>query len=135
MLLGQAKHFTVSAPFDRVVFAFALYFVQRQIFQDHFTAVGEQYRQLDDVIQSFAVGERVGAGGIVADHAADGGAIGSRGVGAELQPHRPNVSVELVLHQSRLDAAPKLFFVHLQNILHVFGKIENDRMSHRLPGQ
>ena len=45
------------------------------------------------------------------------------------------MSVEFVLHQTRLDAAPELFLVHFQNILHVFGKIEDDGMTDRLTGQ
>ena len=39
-------------------------------------------------------------------HAADGGPIGRRGIGAELQAHRSDVRVQLILNQARLDPAP-----------------------------
>ncbi len=87
------------------------------------------------MIQGFAVGERMGAGRIVADHAADGGAVGGRSVGAELQPHAAHVSVELILNQPRLDAAPELFVIHLQYALHILGKVEHDGMADRLAGK
>ena len=63
------------------------------------------------------------AGGVVADHAADGGPVRRRGIGAELESHRPDVRVELILDQSRLNAAPEFSPVHVQDVFHVLRKI------------
>ena len=45
------------------------------------------------------------------------------------------MSIEFVLHQPGLHAAPELFLIHFQNIVHVFGEIEDDGMTHRLTCQ
>src|SRR6266550_5697928 len=74
-------------------------------------------------------------GGIIADHAADGSSVRSRSVGAKLQPQRTDVRVQLVLNQARLDATPEILFVYLKNVLHVFGEIHHDGVTHRLTGE
>ena len=43
--------------------------------------------------------------------------------------------IELVLNQPRLHAAPKFFLIYFEDVLHVLGKIQDDRVSHGLPGQ
>ena len=45
-------------------------------------------------------------GGVVAHHAADRGAVGGRGIGAEQKPHRPQMKIELFLNDTRFDDAP-----------------------------
>ena len=55
--------------------------------------------------------------------------------GPNCRPQRTDVSVQLVLNQTRLHAAPELFLIHFQHVLHVFGKIEDDGVAHRLTGE
>src|SRR5262245_12421605 len=75
------------------------------------------------------------AGGIMTDHAANGGAIRGRSIRPELQPHTANVSVQLILHQSRLHSTPQLFAIHFEHVAHVLGKVEDDGMADGLSGQ
>jgi hypothetical protein len=84
VLLRETEHFATGAALDRIGAAPFFDFLRQQIFQHDFAAVGEQDRQLDDMIEGFTVCERMGSRRIVADHAADGGAIGCRSVGTEL---------------------------------------------------
>ena len=84
MLPCQARHLAISAAFNRIGLAFAFQRSGRKVFQHDFAAVGEQHRQFDSVIQRLTVSQRVGAGGVVADHAADGGPVRCRSVGAKL---------------------------------------------------
>ena len=71
-------------------------------------AVREEHAQGNDMVDSLAVNDGMRAGGIVGDHAADGGAVGRRYVRGEVQSVRPYGGVEVVENAARLDADPAL---------------------------
>ena len=108
-------------------------FVER--FEDRATGIGEDNRQLQDVVDRLAVDNRVRARRVIAGHAADGGAIAGGGVGAEEKSQRAQVGVEVILDDARLNTRPALVGVDLQDLVQVFRKIHHHGMPHRLPGQ
>ena len=62
-------------------------------------ACGEEELHGDHLIDRLAVLQGACAGAVVRHHAADGGAVGRRDVGRELQPPRREVGVQPVAHQ------------------------------------
>ena len=66
--------------------------------------VGGQHGELQNIVDHLSVSNRVRAGRVVADHAADVRAVARRHVGAELQSMRGGGRVELIQHDARLDA-------------------------------
>ena len=76
--------------------------------------------------------DRMGAGGIVRDHAADGGPVGGGDIRRELQAMRLDMVIEFIQHAARLDPDPAFISVDFQNAIEVFGKIENDAGADRL---
>ena len=64
-----------------------------------------------------AVAQRARAAGIVADHAADGGARGGRDVDREPQAVRLELAVELVEHDAGLDHAAPAGDVELEDVV------------------
>ena len=65
--------------------------------------VGEHDLEGAYVVDGHAVAEAAAAGGVVAGHPADRGAVAGRGVGAEQQPVGRGGPVELVLHDAHVD--------------------------------
>ena len=66
-------------------------------------AVREDDLQCLHVVERFAVDDRARSGGIIGDHAADGGAIGGGEIERQLQPVRLEQLVQFVEHDARLD--------------------------------
>ena len=64
------------------------------------------------------------AGGVVGDHAADGGAAGGGNVGREAQAQWRQLRVQLIQHDARLDAHPALFRVHFEHAVEVFRDVD-----------
>ena len=75
-------------------------------------AVAEEPSSGYQVVAGAAVDDRVGAAGIVADHAADHGSVGGGGFGAEEQPVAGDGVVQFVADHAGLDAHPAGFAVH-----------------------
>ena len=48
---------------------------------------------------------------------------------------RLKLRVQFVANQSRLYTGPLLGFIHFQQLVHVFGEIQNEGVADRLPGQ
>ena len=72
--------------------------------------------------------------GVVADHAADGAAVVSGGVGGEGQVMFFGCVTEMIEHHSGLHAGDAAGGIDLQNIPHVFGEVENHRDVRALSG-
>ena len=89
-------------------------------------AVGQDDAQLQHVVDGLAVDDRVGAGRVVGDHAADRRPVGRRDVRGELQAVRPHLQVEVVEHAAGLDAAQTLGRVDFQHVVEVLGAVEDD---------
>ncbi|MBV6505262.1 MAG: hypothetical protein ILNGONEN_00820 [Syntrophorhabdaceae bacterium] len=88
-----------------------------------------------NMIDGFAVNQRAGAGGIVADHAADIGAITRCGFRRKMQAGRFDLLIQFIAHETRLNAHPTLVLVQLKNAIHEFGTINHQRLADGLAGQ
>ena len=87
------------------------------------------------MVERLAVGDGVRAGRVVAAHPADGRPVRGGRVGAEEEPQRPDVGVQLVLDEAGLDAAPALLLVHLEDPVHELREVHDHRVVHRLAGE
>ena len=96
-------------------------------------AVSQQRVDRDHVLARIAVAQRARAAGIVAGHAADGGARGGRDIDRKPQAVRFQRAVEIVEHDARLDHAAASRCVELENVVQIFRAIHHQRMVDGLP--
>ncbi len=80
--------------------------------------------QIEHVVDRLAVNHRARAARVVADHAANRRAAGRRHIRCEAQPVRPELRVQHVEHDTRLDPRPALGGVHFEHAIEVFRRIE-----------
>ena len=97
-------------------------------------AVGQHRLDREHVVAHGAVAQRAAAAGIVAGHAADGGARGGRDIDREPQPVRLELPVEIVEHDAGLDRAARALDVEIEDAGEIFGAIDHQRFADRLPG-
>src|SRR5215468_7572814 len=97
-------------------------------------AVGENGIDREHVFAGIAVAQRARAAGIVADHAADGGARGGGNVDWEPQAVRPERPIELVQHDAWLDQATAIRGVDVDDPVEIARAIEDHRAVYGLPG-
>ncbi len=90
-------------------------------------AVGQQRVDREHVLARVAVAQRARAAGIVADHAADGGARGGRDVDRKPQAVRLEPAVELVEHDAGLDHAAPAGDVELEDVVEMFRAVDDQR--------
>ena len=90
-------------------------------------AVRQQRIDREHVLAGVAVAQRARAAGIVADHAADGGARGGRDVDRKPQAVRLELAVELVEHDAGLDHAAAAGDVELDHIVEIFRAVDDQR--------
>ena len=94
-----------------------------------------QYRfDCDHIVAHGAVAHRTAAAGIIASHAADGGARGRRDIDREPQAVRFELAVEFVEHDAGLDRALLALDVEIENPGEVFRAIDDQRVTDRLSG-
>ena len=89
-------------------------------------AVGQRRVHRQRVVAHGAVAQRTAAAGIVAGHAADGGAGRSGNVDWKPQAMLFELPVEVVEHNARFDHASPVFDVERDDAIQVFGKIDDD---------
>ena len=87
------------------------------------------------MIDGFAVDQRMGSGGIIADHAPQGGAAGGGDIRAELLAVRPQGRIELLQDDARFDVGLLPRGVEFQDAVHMTGKIEDQGPRDRLSGE
>src|SRR5579862_2672308 len=97
-------------------------------------AVGEDRLDGDDVVARGAVTHRAAAAGIVAGHAADGGARRRRDVDRKPEAVAFKLPVEVVEHDAGLDCAASALDVEIENAREIFGAIDHQRGPDGLPG-
>ena len=129
------RHLAVDLPLEPRRARLRFERVGRDLAEHGARAVREDRGQLDRMRDREPVRDGVRTARVVAQHAADGGPVRRRGVGAEQQAHGPDVVVELVLDETGLHPGPELFLIHLQHARHVRREVEDDGTVHRLPGQ
>ena len=89
-------------------------------------AVGQRRIHRQRVVAHGAVAQRTAAAGIVAGHAADGGARGGGDVDRKPQPVLFELAVEVVEHDAGLDHADAVFDVEREDAVQVLGKVDDD---------
>jgi hypothetical protein len=95
-------------------------------------AVGEHDLELVHVVDRGPVDDRVAAGGVVADHAAERGPVGGRGVGAEPEPVARGRAVEVLLHDAGADAHAPCREVDLADRVQMPRGVEHEPLAGRL---
>ncbi len=98
-------------------------------------SVVEQDTQLLDIVDCFATQQRVGAAGVVSDHAANGAAIMSGRVGCERQLMSFSLIAEGIEDNAGLHPGESLLRVELEDPVHVLGEIEHHGDIAALAGQ
>ena len=86
------------------------------------------------MIDGLAVDDRVRAGGVVGDHAADRRPVRGGDVGGELQAVRLDLLVQVVEHAARLDASQRSVGVDLQDAVEILRAVEDHARPDRLAG-
>jgi len=89
-------------------------------------AGGERRVDRQRIVAHGAVSQRAPAAGIVAGHAADGGARGGGDVDRKPQAVFPELTVEIVEHDSRLDHAGSALRVERDDAVEMFGEVDDD---------
>ena len=90
-------------------------------------AVRQQRVDREHVLARVAVAQRARAAGIVADHAADGGARGGGDVDRKPQAVRLEPAVEFVEHDAGLDHAAAAGDVELDHLVEIFRAVDDQR--------
>ncbi len=90
-----------------------------------YAVIGEDFERFD-VVVGFASHDGMDAAGVVADHAAEGAAIMSGGIGREGEMVLFGGDAEMVEHDSGLNPGDTVGGVDFENPRHVLGKIEDD---------
>ena len=97
-------------------------------------AVSQHGVDRQHVLPRIAVTQRASAAGIVADHAADGGARRGRNIDREPQAGGFQLPIELVEHDARLDRAAPAGDVEIQHTVEIVRAIDHQPVVDRLPG-
>ena len=97
-------------------------------------AVRQDSVDREHVLAGVAVAQRARAAGIVADHAADGGARGGGDVDRKPQPVRSQPAIELVEHDAGLDRAAPAGHVERQHVVEMARAVDDQRGIHGLAG-
>ena len=87
------------------------------------------------MVEGLAVDNGVRAASVVADAAADAGAVGGGGIRSVLEAVGGNLAGELFEDDAGLHAGPLLFGIHLQNIVEVLAEIQDDGVVDGLAGE
>ena len=90
---------------------------------DH-AAVGQHHRQAFDIVDGLAVDDRACAGGVVADHASEGGSAGGREVQWQGQAVGPQRVIEFIEHDAGLDPDTIAIGLEFDELAEVLGEVE-----------
>ena len=88
-------------------------------------AVGQRRIHRQRIVAHGAVAQRTAAAGIVAGHAADGGARGGGDVDRKPQPVLLELAVEVVEHDAGFDHAGPAFNIKREEAVQVLGKVDD----------
>ena len=100
--------------------------IARHLTEMKHRAVGKGCVHRQRVIAHGAVAQRAAAAGIVAGHAADGGARRGGDIDRKPQAMFSELPVEVIQHDSRLDHAASIFDVERDDAVQVLGEIDDD---------
>ena len=108
---------------------------RRQFAQVSGGTVGQDYVKLPDVVQGLAVDDGVRAAGVVADAAADAGAVGGGRIRRILEAVGGDLTGQLFKDDAGLDARPLFLGIHLKDVVEVLAEVEDDGVVDGLAGQ
>ena len=91
-------------------------------------AVGQRRIHRQRVVAHGAVAQRTAAAGIVAGHAADGGAGGGGDVDRKPQPVLFELAVEIVEHDAGFDHAGAVFDIEREDAVQMLRKVDDDAL-------
>ena len=98
-------------------------------------AVRQEDFGLADVVDEVAVGDGVGAGGIVGEHAAHRGAVGTCRIGAHHEAVLGGGPVHVVERYAGLHPGRLRLGVDLEDAIQMVAKVDDQRLVDALPGQ
>ena len=98
-------------------------------------AVGQDDVERVDMVDGLAVAQRACTGGVVADHAAEGGPVAGGDVGAEHQAEGFQVGVELVEDDAGLDPDEAAVAVDDADAVEVLGNVQHNAGADGLTGE
>ena len=102
--------------------------IPRHLAEMQARAVRQRRVHRQRVVAHGAVAQRTAAAGIVAGHAADGGARGGGDVDRKPQPVFFELAVEVVEHDAGLDHAGAVFDVEREEAIQVFGEVDDNSL-------
>ena len=108
--------------------------IVRHLGEARLGAVGQDGVDGQHVVAHDAVADRARAAGVVAGHAADGGAARGGHVDRKPQARQPQLPVEIVEHDAGLHHAGAVDLVHLDQLLEVLAEVHDQRAPDRLAG-
>ena len=135
LLAGDTENATIDLTLQSAGTEPGFQLGRRQLTQVGRGAVGQDYVKLFDVVESLAVDDGVGAAGVVADAAADAGAVGRCGIGGVLEAVAGNLAGELIEDDAGLHARPLFFRIDLDDVVEVLAEIEDDGVVDGLAGE
>ena len=103
--------------------------------EGHLRAVGQEAARRDEMVAGGAVGDRVGAAGVVPHHPADRGPRRGGGLGTEEQAVRREEAVELVADDARLHAHAPPLDIEREDAIEVPCEVDDDPAADDLTGQ
>jgi len=98
-------------------------------------AVAEDYVCFQQVVGQHAVEDAVAAGGVVADRAADGGAVGAGRIGTQHEAEGGQCLVKDAYGDACLHSGGCGLLIDCKDTVHVFGRIDDQPGAHALTGQ
>ena len=98
----------------------------------HHVAVGERRAHCQRIVAHGAVAQRTAAAGIVAGHAADGGARRGGDIDRKPQPVFFQLAVQVVEHDAGFDHAGSRLDIERQDLVEVLGDVDDNAAVDRL---
>ena len=97
--------------------------------------VAEKPARRHEVVARAAIDDRVRSARVVADHAADHGAVGRGGFGSENEPVLREFEVQLVAHHARLHARASALAVNADDLVEMRRQVHHQPVADHLPGK
>ena len=131
----QCRDLPVQRPLDAAGSGLFVYFRPGYWPQPHFPAIRQHRAHALHVVCHHAVDDGMGAGAVVPDDATDRGPVRAGGVWSHREAVGSQAPVEDAERDAGLGAHAPLFSLDLDDVVHVFGEVDDHGLAHGLPGQ
>jgi hypothetical protein len=132
MIQRQPPHHAITPGFEAVARAPGIEVRRRDRPETRDRAVRQHHFLLEHVINRLAVENRARTARVIAHHAAHGGAARCGNIRCEPQVVGLQLRVQLVEHDSGLDAGPALFDIQFEDAVEVLRGIDDNPCADRL---